>query len=101
MRPADVDSNERPVGYASSSKRQRIEIQEGSRRDDPDRPILSRERDLGEIFSQRSLGDRNDSVVRLVEDSQRSQFDHGENRKTSYGFVLEWRLTCSRRAHCF
>ena len=87
MRPADVEPEERPVGYASSNKRPRIGFQEESRRDnDRDRPILSRERDLGQIFSQETLGDHNESVVRLVQDSQQSTFNNGRNRKRSSDF---------------
>jgi len=82
MRPADVESQEHPVGYANSNKRQRVGLQEGSRKDDPDRPMLSRERDFEESFDQQSLGDRNESVMRLVQDSQQSPFNDGRNRKT-------------------
>lgn len=87
MRPADVERQDRPVGYADSNKRQRIGFQEGSGRDDPDRPMLSRERDFGEILSQQSLGDRNESVVRLVQDSQQSPFNNGRNRKKFFVFM--------------
>jgi len=82
MRPADVESQEHPVGYANSNKRQRVGLQEGSRKDDPDRPMLSRERDFEESFDQQSLGDRNESVMRLVQDFQQSPFNDGRNRKT-------------------
>lgn len=86
MRLADEASPERPNEYVNSNKRQRIGLQEERRRDDPDRPILSRERDLGEAFSQRSMGDRNASVVRLVQDSQQSFLNTGRARKRSSDF---------------
>ncbi|KAI9871288.1 MAG: hypothetical protein M1830_003107, partial [Pleopsidium flavum] len=72
IRPEDIELAGPSNGYVRTNKRQRVEVYERNREVDPDRPVLSRERDQVEIFSQRSWADRNRSPVRLVEDSQRS-----------------------------
>ncbi len=99
IRPEDIELEGRSNGYARANKRQRMEGYERNREVDPDRPIISRERDQVEIFSQRSWADRDRSPVQLVEDSQRSPINNTTNReKPQISSDVSWLANLNIRA---
>lgn len=98
VHPGDIGIPQRRTGYISANKRQRVEGHERHRGDERDRPILSAERDTGDISSRRPWAERQDSEVRLVEDSQRSPANGARNRmKTIPKSLLYGLLTRSIR----